>query len=68
MTPIEHLIGGIDWRPLDDPKPSAQGLPHATHVGSLDLFGATLRCYRLNTGEAVIDGDDLETLFGGAVE
>lgn len=38
-------------------------IPTATHSGEFTIFGITLRCHRLDDGEAVIEADDLRALF-----
>jgi hypothetical protein len=67
-TPIETMLASVEWVPAE---PAAQrapgGLPYATHSGVLDLFGTKLRCYRLNTGQAVFDADDVKDFFGGLI-
>lgn len=66
MTPIESMLSKVEWE-VTDAKPSTtdSDLPHATHKGVLDLFGHSLRCYRLNTGEAVFDADDFKKFWEG---
>ena len=43
------------WKPGD--------MPYATHEGILHLMGHKLRCARLNTGETVIEADDMADLL-----
>ena len=38
-------------------------VPRAVWVGTFTLFGVPLRCSVLDTGERVIDADDVERLF-----
>lgn len=63
-TPIESLLSGMEWTEVT-PKPEPEGnMPYATHSGLLDIHGLQLRCYRLSTGQAVIDADDMRAFFG----
>lgn len=57
------FMQGVQWRPTD--AESDGELPYATHVGELEVFGVKLRCYRISTGQAIIDADDMNALFGG---
>lgn len=67
-TPIETMLAGVEWEPTERAGEGVQnGLPYATHSGVLDVFGAKLRCYRLNTGQAVFDADDVKEFFGGLI-
>lgn len=64
MTPVDQLLGRVDWKATGN-TPGESGLPYATHSGVLEITGcAPLRCYRLNTGQAVFDADDFEAFFG----
>jgi hypothetical protein len=57
----------VEWRETHQTEPRVNdSLPFATHSGELELFGHTLRVYRLNTGEAIVHADDLHELFSGA--
>ena len=63
-TPIEILLDRVEWtaaEPLEDLSKAA--MPYATHEGVLEIFGHKLRCYRLNTGQAVFNADDVEGFF-----
>ena len=57
-NPIDSLLAHVEWQELPG-KVSDWDLPVATHSGVLDIMGIKLRVYRLNTGEAVINEDDL---------
>ena len=62
MTPIESLLTNVDWvRTRNEPKGD---LPYATHEGVLKIGEIALRCYRLNTGQAIFNAEDFEALFG----
>lgn len=65
-TPVEMLMDSADWTAVDV-QPAEDGLPYATHEGVLRLGGFSLRCYRLNTGEAVFHADDVNAFFAGAL-
>lgn len=47
---------------------SPYGLPYPTHSGVLEIVGRKLRCYRLNTGEAIFDADDFNAFLEGWME
>jgi hypothetical protein len=64
MTPIDALMSGVNWSPTNM-KPDSDDLPFATHEGILEIAGLQLRCYRLNTGEAIINSDDFMNFFYG---
>lgn len=67
-NPFEAMLDEIAWEPLDAPPPEvtgpAAGLPYPTHEGFLGIGGAKLRVFRLNTGERIVDSNDLAALFG----
>lgn len=65
-TPIEMMLDGMEWVaiPPEGEAPN-DGIPFATHSGVLEIAGCSLRCYRLNTGEAVIEAEDMERFFDG---
>lgn len=65
-APIERLLDTVEWRALDAPTDPPSELPYATHEGVLSFGEFKLRCYQLNTGERVFDGDDVEAFFAGA--
>ena len=57
--PIEQAINAV-LVPIDCPHQSGNGMPYATHKGVLELVpGLRINCYRLNTGQAVIDEEGL---------
>ena len=65
-APIEQMMDSLDWTSVESqPQAQAAGLPYVTHAGVLVVGEMRLRCYRLNTGEAVIDADDMHKFFGG---
>ena len=67
-TPIDMTLDGITWTAVSPKNPSEHddGLPYATHEGVFEIMGHKLRCYRLNTGQAVFDADDVEAFFQNA--
>lgn len=64
MTPILRLLDGVAWQPLPEPDVSEDGLPYATHSGTLELGGQSLRCYQLNDGQRVFEAADIAAFFG----
>jgi len=57
MNYDEEILAGVQWRETGS-QPEGD-LPYATHEGMFEILGSKLRCYRLNTGQAIIHGDDL---------
>lgn len=63
---VERLLNDVGWTPVKPPAPgeNPEGLPYATHVGTLSLPGLPpLRVHVLNTGQRIIDQDDLAAFF-----
>ena len=58
----EVLLDGVEWREGTPPEID-DGIPYATHEGVLEIAGMKLRCYRLNTGQAIIRADDIADFF-----
>jgi hypothetical protein len=69
QKPIDALLDKVEWTPTENGEPREEwkpgDLPYATHSGMLDLGGIMLRVYQLNTGDRVIDGEDVEKFLGG---
>jgi predicted solute-binding protein len=65
-TPIDFMLDAVKWTATDQ-TPDSSDLPFATHAGVLTIGDKALRCYRLNTGEAVFDADDVVAFFDGAL-
>ena len=63
MTPIEMMLGGIAWTQSDAEPPTDSDLPYATHSGVWEIGGRSLKCYRLNTGQAIFDAQDMESFM-----
>jgi hypothetical protein len=74
---IERVLDQVDWTPVERTVQAVQEqqkcaggagagdeLPYATHEGVLSICGIRLHCYRLNTGMAVFDADDVKRFFG----
>jgi hypothetical protein len=66
MTPIDSLLESVDWQSVEPPRETG-GLPYATHEGVFELMGMKLRCYRLNTGQAIFNAEDFEKWLDSAV-
>ena|GEM_PF-3557996 len=65
-APIDLLLDDLRWEPVprDADWDGDRALPFATHRGMLHIGEMTLRVSQLNTGQRVIDADDLEQFFG----
>lgn len=63
MTPIEKMMEMVEWRETGAVGDQS-GLPWATHEGVFQIGEASLRCYRLNTGQAILNAEDMQAFFG----
>lgn len=61
------MFNNVDWASVEAPA-NPEGMPYPTHQGILDIMGHQFRCYRLNTGEAIINADDFAAFFNGESE
>lgn len=57
LTTIERLIDRVVM-PMAQPE-QIDGLPYATHEGVINLGQHRLRVYRLNTGERIVNSEDV---------
>lgn len=67
-SPINRLMDEVQWAPVEiviDDKLPGHDAPFATHVGELVIGEIRIKCWRLNTGQSVVDPDALEKLFPG---
>lgn len=63
MAPIEQAIAAV-LRPVAEPQPSADGLPHVTHSGVLELVpGLRMDVYRLSNGQAVVSEQGMKAFL-----
>lgn len=60
---MSALLDGVTWLPVVAPLDDGSDLPFATHHGVLNIGGLTLRCYRLSTGQDILDAEDFEKFF-----
>lgn len=65
-TPIEKMLDAVDWKVNENP-PAQSDISYATHEGILDIGGFKMRCYRLNTGENILNAEDVERFFGAEI-
>lgn len=63
-TPVDLMMDKVDWQVCEQTDDES-GLPFATHSGVLDIAGHSMKVYRLNTGQAIIDAADLEAFLCG---
>lgn len=67
--PIEQIIDSVDWRSVDRrPQKNEEDLPYVTHEGVMCIGDIEFKVYRLSSGEAVIDADDMQNHFGTLLE
>lgn len=63
------LLDSLEWIALPPCDPGENdGLPFVTHQATLMVGPVLLRVYQLNTGQRIIDADDLRDFFGGEKE
>lgn len=68
-SPINALLDSVEWTLVDVREHDRiDGLPYTTHEGVLEIVGHKLRCYRLNTGEAIFNAEDVHAFFGEALK
>ena len=60
---INRIMDSVEWQRLPEPDDRTDDLPYPTHQGMLRLGEHELRCYTLNDGQRIIDGQDFEALF-----
>lgn len=66
-APIDMMLDGVTWVECKGNLPAEDGMPYATHEGVLEIMGFKFRCYRLNTGQAMFNADDVEAFFREAM-
>ncbi len=67
-TPIDRLLDQVQWAPVEiviSDKLAGHDAPFATHSGELVIGDVRIKCWRLGTGQAVLDPDGLDRLFPG---
>lgn len=65
-SPIDAYLDTIEWRELPPNEvDKSDVLPYATHEGVLTAGDSQLRVYQLNTGDRIIDKDDMDKFFFG---
>lgn len=62
MHDIPAMLTNVKWQ-ATEVVPQTDDLPYATHSGVFEILGRTLRCYRLNTGQAIFDADDFQAFI-----
>lgn len=61
-SPIDVMLDSVVWTGCES-LDRHDGLPYPTHEGVLDIAGAKIRVYQLNTGVRICDADDIENFF-----
>lgn len=60
--PIDRIMRMVEWKAL--PMPTGEvDLPFATHEGVLDIGGFQFRAYQLNTGQRILNYEDVVAFF-----
>ena len=65
MSPVERILDLVEWKPVNPPADTTDGLPYATHEGKLWIGSNCLDCVVLNTGQRLITEESLNRFFGG---
>jgi hypothetical protein len=65
---IEMLFKDVAWEPTGLTEPEDDGIPVATHRGTLNLFDAHFRVYQLSDGRRIFDAEDVNAFFGMTTE
>lgn len=60
---MNAMLDRLEWKSREGPPPEGD-LPYATHEGVFRVGDFEFRVSQLNTGQRVIDADDLERFFG----
>lgn len=67
MRDIGEMLKDVNWTAHPEPDRVLDDTPYATHEGSLDVLGVTLRVFRLSNGQAVIEEESLAALLSVAL-
>lgn len=59
-----ELMQAAKWELLPPQQDSGDGIPHATHHGTLTIMGCELECYRLSNGQNIFTEESLLKFFG----
>ncbi len=62
-SPIDIAMDQVEFKETGN-KPEGD-MPYATHEGLLKIGDLEFKCYRLSTGQSVIDSDDFNNFLGG---
>jgi hypothetical protein len=68
-TPIDAMMETIQWSSIwiNEPPPTPEdGIPYATHEGTLNIGGFEFHCYQLSDGKRVISEESMVKFFEGA--
>lgn len=64
VNPIERmLLESVEWEATAPPPDERYPYPYPIHSGVFDLFGTSLRFYRLNDGRTIIHADDIHAVL-----
>lgn len=64
MNAVEIMIDQV-VKPVPKPDNISPNTKYTTHEGIMTLGESRLRVYILNTGQRIINADDLNEFFGG---
>jgi hypothetical protein len=67
MTPAEAMMKTVEWQIVepDANMLADDGIPYATHEGSLTIGGFEFKCYQLSNGKRVFDAESVHQFFDG---
>lgn len=65
MTPADLMMNTVEWVECEGEIPCEDdGIPCATHKGTLKIGDIELDCYQLSDGQRVFDADSVMRFFG----
>jgi len=66
VTPADAMMQTVEWQAIepDAHMLADDGMPYATHEGTLNIGGFEFKCYQLSDGRRVIDAESMERFFG----
>ena len=64
-TPADAIMNTVEWIECEGDEPQVDdGIPYATHKGTLKIGDIELECYQLSDGRRVFDADSVAKIFG----
>ena len=64
MSDLSLAVEVLPMVAVPPPEENPDNLPFPTHEGEMRIGSFKLRVYQLNTGQRIINADDLNAFFG----